>query len=191
MEGKRRWGLVMLLTTFTPVMAIAETWVLIPKESRLFFRPTWEGVRFEGEFRRFSGTLDLDPTKPEDGRLEVHVDVTSADAGSEDLNEGMALKEWFALDQHRTAVYVAERIRRTGDDGYVAEGTLALKGVEHRLSLPFSWSDSSDGRTFRALTQVNRGDWHIGEGEWASGDGIGLQVELEVDARFRPVEADR
>jgi polyisoprenoid-binding protein YceI len=178
-------GLLVMLAAAHSGAALAETWVLDPAQSRLVFRPTWEGEPFEGEFRHFSGVLELDPESVDAGRLEVRVDVTSADAGGEDLNKGLARPEWFNFDKYRTAVYVAERIRATGTDQYVAEGTLRLKGIEHRLDLPFSWVEQSDGRLLRARVDVNRGYWRIGEGEWASGEGIGLQVELEVEARFR------
>jgi polyisoprenoid-binding protein YceI len=166
--------------------ALGETWVLEASQSRLIARPTWEGQSFEIVFRRFSAELTLDPARPENARLRARVDVTSADADSEDLNEGMAQEEWLDLDDHRTAVFQSERIRSAGDGRYVAEGTLTLKGIEHALTLPFGWRPAPDGRRFEADVAVDRLDWRIGEGEWASGDGIGLEVQVVVDALFRP-----
>jgi polyisoprenoid-binding protein YceI len=178
-------GLLVMIAAAYSGAVLAETWVLEPAQSRLVFRPRWEGVPFDGEFRRFTGVLELDPGSPDAGHLEVQVDVTSADAGGEDLNQGLARPEWFDFDKYRTAVYVAKRIRATGKDQYVAEGALSLKGIEHRLDLPFTWRIQDGSGVLRASADVNRSHWHIGEGEWASGEGVGLQVELEIDARFR------
>lgn len=182
----RALGLLVILAVAHSEAVLAETWELEPAQSRLIFRPSWEGVPFEGEFRRFSAVLELDPEGVDVGRLTVQVDITSADAGGEDLNQALAGPEWFDLDKYRTAVYVAERIRKTVEDHYVAEGTLSLKGTEHPLDLPFTWRIRDGSGVLSARVDVNRRDWRIGEGEWAGGEGIGLQVEIEVDARFRP-----
>jgi polyisoprenoid-binding protein YceI len=176
-------ALLALVMTASP-LAHSTEWTLIPEESRLIFRPTWEGVAFEGEFRRFHANLDFDSQALESARINVSVDVTSADAGGDDLNEGMALPEWFDFARYPQAVYRAEQIRATAD-GYVANGTLELKGTVRDLSLPFTWERSGDEGRFEARLTLNRTDWGIGSGEWAGDDGIGLAVELDVQATFR------
>jgi polyisoprenoid-binding protein YceI len=183
--------LAMLLLMGGTARALAQTWALDPSQSRLLAQPTWEGQPFEISFGRFSAQMSLDPSRLERARLAARVDVTSADADSRDLNDGMAQDEWLDLDHHRTAVFTSDRIRRVGEQRYVAEGTLTLKGIEHALSLPFRWSSTPDGRRLEAEVSVNRLDWRIGEGEWSSGDGIGLDVQVVVDALFRPEGMDQ
>lgn len=177
--------LAMALALAAGGVAAAERWALVPEDSRLLFRPTWKGQPFEGEFRRFDATLVLAPEDPAASRLHVEVDVTSADAGGEDLNEGMASREWLAFERYPTAVYEAGTIRRLEPGRYEAEGTLRLKGRERSLTLPFDWDAQGDRARLRAEIDVDRGRWRVGQGQWSDGDAIGLEVTVVVDAVFR------
>ncbi|RMD69929.1 MAG: hypothetical protein D6819_05590, partial [Gammaproteobacteria bacterium] len=161
-----------------PLLALGD-WRMIPEKSRLEFYPTWEGQPVKGIFHRFQVFLDFDPSHPERGRLRVVVDVTSADLGSEDVNEAIAGPEWFDFAHFPKAVFEAQRIRKKGE-GYVAEGRLTLKGVTRPVSVPFTWED---GR-MRGRVVLWRTDFGIGSGEWAQDATIGFEVEVRFDVAF-------
>ncbi len=173
---RRMLPLLLLL----PALALGD-WRMIPEKSRLAFYPTWEGQPVEGVFHRFQVFLDLDPAHPGTGKLRVEVDVTSADLGSEDVNEAIAGPEWFDFAHFPKAVFVSERILRKGR-GYVAQGRLTLKGVTRPVSVPFALER---GR-LRGRVVLRRTDFGIGSGEWAEDATIGFEVEVRYDVALAP-----
>ncbi|MDX1487265.1 MAG: YceI family protein, partial [Acidiferrobacterales bacterium] len=89
----KRVACIVLTVLMGPISATAYAgnWVILPENSRLGFTATFEGAEFDGEFHRYQADLKFDPADLEHSRFEVTVDVTSADTGSSDLNDGMAL----------------------------------------------------------------------------------------------------
>lgn len=164
----------------------AGNWSVVPDQSRLGFVATWEGTEFDGVFRRFDADLAFDPRQPEQGRFMVTVEVTSADANSSDLNEGMAAPEWFFFARYPQATFVTSAIRGLGGGRYEAEGTLTIKGVSRPLRLPFTWVETGGQARMQAEAKLRRTDFNVGEGEWANADAIGLDVRVSVQLVLAP-----
>ena len=176
---------VMLLIGSITGTAHADTWVILTESSRLGFTATFEGAEFDGEFRRYQADLSFDPADLEHSRFKVTVDVASADTGSSDLNEGIALPEWFNLQRYPRAIFVTSAIRRLGPARYEARGTLTIKGVQREVSLPFSWQHAGDKATIEGETVLRRTDFKLGEGEWANGAALSLDVRVWARLRLR------
>jgi polyisoprenoid-binding protein YceI len=174
------------LTLLEVGSAWAGNWEIVAERSRLGFTATFQGAEFEGEFHRYEADLTFDPADLEHSRFEVTVDVTSADTGSSDLNEGMALPEWFDFKRHARAAFVTSAIRRVGDSRYEALGALTIKGVRREVSLPFTWVRSGNHATIEGKTMLRRTDFNLGEGEWASDDALGLDVQVWARLSLRP-----
>lgn len=184
-----RWlGCVFLTLLLGSVIGVAhaDNWAIISESSRLGFTATFEGAKFNGEFRRYQADLKFDPADLEHSRFEVTVDVTSADTGSSDLNDGMALPEWFNFRRYPRATFVTSAIRRLGPDRYEARGTLTIKGIAHEVTLPFSWQRLGDQAAIEGETVLQRTDFKLGEGEWASGAALSLDVRVWARLRLRP-----
>lgn len=184
-----KWVACIVLTVLMgPVSTTAHAgnWVILPESSRLGFTATFEGAEFDGEFRRYQAELRFDPADLEHSRFEVTVDITSADTGSSDLNEGMALPEWFNFQRYPRATFVTSAIRRLGPDRYEARGALTIKGIEREVTLPFRWQRSGDQAEIEGETVMRRTDFKLGEGEWASGAALGLDVRVWARLHLRP-----
>jgi polyisoprenoid-binding protein YceI len=159
-------------------------WCAVAADSRLGFVASWEGDEFSGRFVRFDTRIVFDPGRPELGRMDVTIDITSADSGNRMRDEAMADPEWFDFAQHPTARYVAERIER-GEEGYKALGMLELKGFTKEVPLEFRWEQREEEARLRGRAQLVRTDFGVGKGEWSSGEVIGLDVRVEVDLRLQ------
>ena len=88
--------------------------------------------------------LRFDAEQPAAGSLEVTIDVTSADMKVADVNKAIAGAEWFDVARFPQARFQATDIRRVDAGRYLARGTLALKGVQQPVEVPFSWTRSAD-----------------------------------------------
>lgn len=182
----RSFAGIALAALMVPGTVYAGNWVILPESSRLGFTASLEGAEFDGQFRRYQADLSFNPADLEHSRFEVTVDVSSADTGSSDLNDGMALPEWFNFRRYPRATFVTSAIRRLGPVRYEARGTLTIKGIEREVMLPFTWQRSGDQATIEGETALRRTDFKLGEGEWASGEVLGLDVRVWARLRLRP-----
>ena len=87
---------------------------------------------------------------------------------------------WLFSTAPETLDEVEARIAATtwGENRYVADGTLDLRGVKKPLSLPFSLKIDGDTATARGVTTLDRTVFGVGQGEWASTDQIAANVKV-------------
>ena len=177
-----RWIPAMLVPmVLTAGVPAAEPWTVEHDASRLAFVATWEDTEFEGEFKRFDARMLFDAERLETSGFAVSVDVSSADTNSADRDDAMAEPEWFFFERYPKATFVTSAIRAVGPERYEAQGVLTIKGMSRSVVLPFTWSVSGDRAKMDGVTLLRRTDFGIGEGEWAAGDTIGLDVKVIVD----------
>lgn len=179
--------IAVLLGAFAFRWACAADWRSEPADSRLEFAAVFEKTPAPGVFREFEVRLGLDPDKDDAGRLDVTINVASADMASADINKAIAGAEWFDFARFRQAEFHATSIRRTQPGAFVARGTLTLKGVQQPVDVPFSWSESQDGARMEGKFVVKRGPFGIGTGEWTATDVIGADVTISFRVRLRKV----
>ncbi|GAB4349763.1 MAG: hypothetical protein Kow006_11830 [Gammaproteobacteria bacterium] len=169
--------LPLLLALVVPPSQAAD-WLVVKAESRIAFTATFEGAEFGGEFRDYSASLRFDPDDLAASRFEVRVATGSATTGSGELDDGMRLPDWFDTATFPEATFVSRRIEQQGNHRYVAEGNLTIKGVTRKVRLPFTWTRQGQRAEITGSATLNRGDFRIGEGEWADGSVIGLEVTV-------------
>ncbi|MDM0112725.1 YceI family protein [Variovorax sp. J22R133] len=166
--------------------AHAADWKMDAAASRLDFAATFEKAPAPGVFKEFNVQLGFDPDKPAGGRLDVTIRTASADMSSADINKAIAGPEWFDFAKHPQAEFHATDIRAAAS-GYVARGTLALKGVQQAVEVPFTWKADGDGATMDGQFVVKRTAFGIGTGEWLATDVIGPDVTVKFRVRLRKV----
>lgn len=185
MKKKSAISGALLLAGLALQAANAAEWKLEPADSRLEFTATFEKTPAPGVFRRFDVQMALEPAKPETGRLDVSIDVASADMSSADINKAIAGNEWFDFSRFSRAEFHATEIRQTRPNAFVARGTLKLKGVQQAVEVPFSWNESGNAATMEGSFVVKRGSFGIGTGEWTATNVIGADVTVAFKVRLR------
>ncbi len=158
----------------------------VRKDSSLGFSTTWSGQPVEGRFDRWTADILFSPTALDKSHLKVEIDLASAATGDSQRDASLATDDWFDVAAHPKATFTASKFRKTGDDRYVADGVLDLRGVKKPVSLPFSLK--IDGKTARAKGSVtlDRTAFGVGQGEWAATDSVPAAVKVNVS-----VVADR
>jgi polyisoprenoid-binding protein YceI len=163
--------------------ALAADWRSVPAGSKLEITATFEKTPVPGEFKQFDASLKgFDPAKG-GGRLEVLIKTASADMNVPDVNREIRGKEWFDFAAHPQAEFRSSELRRDGK-GWVARGTLSLKGAKQPVEVPFTWTPAGDGAVMEGEFTVKRGAFGIGTGEWAATDTIGADVKVRFKVRM-------
>jgi polyisoprenoid-binding protein YceI len=174
-------GLIALACLLLAGAAHATEWHMDARTSRLVFMVSYEGTTAPGTFGKFDVRLRFDPERLAASRLDVTVALASADLNSADINRAIKRRPWFDVAHHPRAEFHATDFRRTGSHRYVARGTLRLKGREHPVTVPFSWTVHGDTAKMEGELSIDRAKFDLGTGEWAATDVIGAKVGVRFE----------
>jgi polyisoprenoid-binding protein YceI len=173
-----RLPLLLLGCCVAAVPASADQWHSTAG-SRFHFEATIESVATPGEFKNFAVLFDFDPAHPDASKLRVTVDLTAADLGDPDMNAALFDAAWFDTAQFAEAVFDSVAVAEQSPGHYLASGTLDLKGVQKTIAVPFAWVSAADTASMAGELTLDRTEFAVGSGEWASGGTIGIPVRLK------------
>ncbi|MDX1923385.1 MAG: YceI family protein [Alphaproteobacteria bacterium] len=161
--------------------AHALDWDIYYPSSKLSFEGTLTGTPFTGNFTIWQASVHFDPKKPDDARVEVNIDVRTAKTGDKDKDEALPSKEWFNSNAIPFAQLVGTKVRKLSDKKFELIGLLTLKDIAHEIVLPFSMEDERDAQRIKGEVTINRSDYGIGTGQWASEAYVKNAVKIKID----------
>ena len=172
--------------------AAAETWQSNAPSSKLEFAASYQGLPINGRFNQFSVTCLTDQLE-QPTQLNVAVSITSADMGSSEFNQAIQAADWFNVADFSEATFSSQQIKLTPKESdkttLIARGILQLKGLQKNIAVPLSWQNNSPNQaTITGELTLDRSDFAIGTGEWASGDQIGLAVRVWFTVQLDKVD---
>ncbi|AZL60803.1 cytochrome [Tabrizicola piscis] len=143
------------------------------------------GADVGGSFANWTADIRFDEAVVDGkhGNVSVTIDTASLTLGS--VTKQALEPEFFDVATHPTAVFAADML--PGTAGYVAEGTLTLRGVEQPISLPFTLEITGDQARMLGEVTLDRRDFGMGAsyGDEAS---VGFGVVVAVDLLAERVE---
>ena len=161
--------------------AAAATWAVDPAKSTLGFTGVQTGQPFKGRFKTWTAAIDYDPAKPDAAHVVVTVDVASATTDDAQKDGAMPDSDWFAASQFATATFEATGFAPKGGDAFETQGRLTLRGVAKPVVLPFTLQVSGQQAHVTGSAKLVRTDYGVGQGQWTSGDMVGLDVSVDID----------
>jgi polyisoprenoid-binding protein YceI len=170
----------LLISMLAAAGALADEWRM-QGQGELLFEAKWEGEAVPGRFHDFEVCLDTSDGGIAGASLTVTVNLESVDMDDPDINEAIAGAEWFAVSEHPVATYTSESIEAGPEGGYVAEGSLDLKGDRLPVSVPFQWSEADGRAAMLGELVIDRTRFDVGSGEWATGEPIGTAIRVSFD----------
>lgn len=136
------------------------------------------GSSVSGSFAEWTADITFDETVGSGvaGTVDVKIAIPSLTLGS--VTQQAMGPDYFASAEFPTARFTAELL--ASETGYLAEGMLTLRGIEHPVSLPFDLA--FDGATARVqgATEVDRRTYEIGTGMTDDGQ-LSFAVSVTVD----------
>jgi polyisoprenoid-binding protein YceI len=153
------------LAILVPASALAAQ-KIVPAQSEVAFVSKQMGVPVQGRFDRFDGTVDVDPAKPESGKVAFTVDLGSASVGTADTVAELKKPEWFDVAKSTNATFQSTSIKATGAGRIDIVGKLTIKGVSNEIHVPMTLVQQGDVLKASGEFTIRRLDYKIGAGEW-------------------------
>jgi polyisoprenoid-binding protein YceI len=139
-----------------------------------------------GMFGQITGTLQLDPARLQNARLNIEIPMSGLSVTSPGFAKHLATPDLFDSAKFPTARFVSTSVRPQGNRAVVT-GNLTLHGVTRPVTLQAAFYGAGPNpRTqaqtvgFTATTTIKRSQWGLGYGVPAVGD----DTELRITAAF-------
>lgn len=162
----------------------ARKWEMDKGESTLRFKGTQMGKGFEGSILQFTPVIHFDPADLPNSRVSVDIDIRTIDAGDSDRNKNLLGPDWLDVIEFPSAHFETLGFKKTGDNAYVADATLTIRGAIQEIELPFTLDITEDGNKDKAVmtgaVTLDRSKFKLGQGDWADPSVIANEIPVEV-----------
>jgi len=158
--------------------ACAANWAVQPAASTLGFSGTQTGTPFTGTFQRWTAQISYDPAQPQAAHVHIVIDTASAHTGDTQRDTAMPDADWFNARAFPQAVFDATGFAPAGGDKFTTAGTLTIRGISRKLTLPFTLDVSGTTATAKGQITLLRTDYGVGQGDWSTGDWVALQARV-------------
>jgi polyisoprenoid-binding protein YceI len=172
-------ALALAATLVATAALAAELTQFSPEKSQISFVSKQMGVAVDGRFAKFDAKISVAPARPETGKAQIDVELTSIDTGSSDADAEVKGKKWFNTAAFPKASFVSSQVRALGGGRYEALGKLTIKGHTHDVTAPFTFKQDGNVGSFDGVFTLNRLDYAIGEGEWADTSTVANEVQIK------------
>ncbi len=167
-----------LTAALAPAAFATEYTRMQPEQSSIAFAYRQMGVSMDGRFKSFAGQLSFDPAQPDKARAVLDVDLASIDTGSAENDDEVAGKDWFDTAAFPKAHFEASTVKALGGERYEVTGKLSIKGVSREVQVPATFSAQNGVGVFAGSFTLRRGDYAIGQGEWAAFDVVANEIQV-------------
>jgi len=136
-------------------------------------------VAVDGKFKKVSGDVTFDPTKPAAGSAHVNIDIASYDIGSEEYNSTLRTAEWFDAKTYPQATFVSTSITPAGAGKVTVAGKLTIKGKTQDVTVPLTYAVQGNTQTFDGVLAIRRLAYGIGANEWKDTSVVADEVDIK------------
>ncbi len=162
----------------------ATPWTVDPAASTIQFSGTHAGKDFTGSFKTWSARIAFDAANLEGSSAAVTIDTGSATTGDKAYDGSLISADWLDVTGFPQAEFTTTAFRQTGDTTFEADGVLKIKGIEQKLTLPFTLTMDGNTAAMEAHLTLDRLALGIGQkadagAEWVSRD-IGVTITLKA-----------
>ncbi len=169
--------------------ARAAEWKIMPEQSTIGFSGTAAGTTIEGVFEEFSGDVMFDPAAPEQTEATIIIQIGSVKTGNSDVDGTLPGSDWFNTSEYPQATFTADRAEKAeGDNAYLLNGTLELKGNSGEVAVPFTIHVSGDTATASGEVTINRLEYGVGPDGPISGITVTEEVTVSFDLQAEKVQ---
>ncbi len=144
-----------------------------------------------GQFKTYSGKLNLDTNDFGKSSFEGEVDVASVDTGNADRDNHLRTGDFFDAANHPKITFKSTSIEKKGD-AWAVHGDLTIRGTTKPVTFEAEYHGTGKnpwGKTvagFQARTSINRKDFGVSFNAPLETGGVILsdtvKIELDIEA---------
>ena len=172
--------------------AQAATYTVDPDHSSVSFKVKHLFSNVKGQFKKFEGTVEYEPAKPETWKASGTVDVATIDTNEDKRDKHLQSPDFFDVGKNPKIEFKSTGVKDAAALGARLEGLLKMHGVEKPIVLDVTvngvgkdpWGNVR--AAFSATTKINRKDFGMNWNQALDNGGIlvgeDVEISLEIEA---------
>lgn len=172
-----------------PAQVTGGTYAVEPTHTQILFAYDHMGFSNNmGIIAQPTGTLTLDPKKPDAAKVSIDVPIANLKTGIDKLDEHLMKADFFDVAKFPTAKFESTSVKVDGTTADIS-GNLTIKGITKPVTLDAKFYGAGKAPAqmggkenigFAATTMVKRSDFGMGMAVPMVGD----EIELKITAAF-------
>jgi len=175
-------------TQTTKTVADATQWGIDPAHSSIQFSVRHFFTPVSGSFGKYTSDIKFDPDNLTESSINISIDVSSINTGNQRRDNHLKSPDFFETANHPNIEFKSTRIRKAGDNTFIAEGNLTMRGTSKNIELPFTllgirdhpFQEGKKLAGITAQTKLNRSDYNIGVGDFATDAIVCKEVTVDI-----------
>jgi polyisoprenoid-binding protein YceI len=160
--------------------AFAQNWK--PITTAFTFSTKMLGVKVEGKFKGFQGTVAFNPTDLVPSSISGTVESNTIDTDNNLRNSHLKEKsDFFEVEKFPKIKMVSTKIEKAAI-GYIGTFNLTIKSITKTVKMPFTVEIINEKAIFKGSTTINRKDWKIG------GNTFGLSSDVVINLSINAIK---
>ena len=146
-----------------------------------------------GNFRDFTGSIVHDPADLSKSSVTVNIKTASIDTGVQKRDDHLRSPDFFDTAKFPDLTFTSHRVSKQGE-GYVAHGTLTMRGVSKEVALPFTLAGPIKGMmgeqriAAEGIITINRRDWGLAWDKTLETGGLVVSNEVKIEFAVQGVK---
>ncbi|MEQ9264323.1 MAG: YceI family protein [Balneolaceae bacterium] len=180
---------VFVISSVALVRIDATSWNIDKSHSSINFEVRHFFAKVPGAFNEYEATVNFSPDNLAESNIDVTIQVASVDTKNERRDGHLQSGDFFEAETYPAITFKSDKIESTGDNNFVAHGTLTIKDVTKDFELPFTLLGVMDNpfRENMIVAGISseftllRNDFGVGTGNWVSDAVVGNEVDITLN----------
>lgn len=190
-------GLAVVLTAFIAVSTNAQNatvWKVDKAHTSVNFSVNHFFSAVIGKFTKFNGQFNFDPDNLIESKADFTVAINSVNTDNGKRDKHLQSSDFFDAKRYPDMTFKSNKIEMKSDNEYLVYGKLTIKDKTKEVVLPMKITGTMEhpmkkGTIILGIvisTTINRTDFGIGTGDWATTLVVGNEVKIHI-----PMELNR
>jgi polyisoprenoid-binding protein YceI len=168
--------------------AMGYTWKIDPDHSGVLFDIRHIYATIRGHFSDFTGDVNFDPENLEKSKFDFVVKINSIDTNNDRRDTYLRSDVFFDANKYPVMTFKSNSVSHISGNKYLIKGKLTIKDVTKDIALHFTYLGQKDDPLrkskmiagFDSRFNINRFDFHVGDGRFYKRGVIGKDVDILI-----------
>lgn len=185
----------LVLGVFSSQAQQAKKWILDKDHTSVTFAVKHFFSNVNGNFTEYDGSFNFDPAKLSASKFTFSIPVSSINTNNKKRDADLVSDNFFDVAKYPEIKFVSTKFEKKSDSEFIVHGDLTIKDVTKKVAIPFEITGQMEHPMMRGTkilglafkTSLNRTDYKVGTGNWATtmvvGDNVDIEINLELNRK--------
>ena len=148
--------------------------------SKITFEIKNLGIKTGGGIDSIKASVLFDPASLNAGKIEAVADVTTLNTENNMRDKHLKGDNYFDVAQYPKIVMSSVGFKHKSGSNYIGRFNLTIKDKTKMIDLPFTYTETGNGKLFKSSFKINRRDFGVGGGSLTLANEVTVFIEAET-----------